>query len=267
MAGTWTRETHEALIASERVQQTAEALLEARGKLMPLPDLDPALQPASLHEAYAVQDAMAARLGPVGGWKIGASDPEAVPVFGPLPLRLGILPSVADLGGARRLRGVEAEIAFLLRKDLPMRAKPYAREEILGAIAGAHPVIEVLESAFTAPDEATHLAMIADLQMNGGLVYGPACEGWREQDIASEQLEIAVDGVVRWSGVGQNTSGPDLLRLLDYLVNEAQWRTGGLEVGQWITTGSWMGKLLAMEGSSVEVRFEHFGNVSCRFAD
>ncbi len=265
MAGTWTRQAHEALAASTRVQETAEVLLRARREGAPLPDLDPALQPASLYEAYAVQDAMAERLGPVGGWKIGAPSPDAVPVFGPLPLRLGILPSVTELGGARRLRGVEAEIAFLLRKDLPARDVRYSREEILGAIEGAHPVIEVLESAFTAPDEAAHLAVIADLQMNGGLVYGSAVEHWRAHDMASEQLEIVIDGVVRWNGVGRNTNGPDLLRLVEYLVNEAQWRTGGLEVGQWITTGSWMGKLLAMEHSSVEVRFEHFGNVSCRF--
>ncbi len=267
MSGMWTREAHAALVASERVQQTAEALLEARDKTAPLADLDPALQPASLHEAYAVQDAMAARLGPVGGWKIGAPNSQATPVFGPMPLRLGIVPSVAELKGARRLRGVEAEIAFLLRKDLPMRTAPYAREEILNAIRSAHPVIEVLESAFTAPDEAAHLAMVADLQMNGGLVYGQACDRWQEKDFASERVEVVIDGVVRWSGIGRNSNGPNLLRLVEYLVNEAQWRTGGLQVGQWITTGSWMGKLLAMQHSSVQVRFEHFGNVSCRFAD
>ncbi len=265
MAASWTREAHRALIESERIQQTAEVLLDARAGAKGLTGLDAALQPASLNEAYAVQDAMAARMGPIGGWKIGAPSPEATPMFGPMPLRNGFVKTGGEMKEPRRLRGVEAEIGFLLRRDLPARATPYSREEILGAIGSVHPVIEVLESAFVAPDEAGQLAMVADLQMNGGFVHGPACEAWQSIDIAAEELEVVIDGVVRWSGAGKNTNGPDLLRLVDFLVNDAQWRTGGLEVGQWITTGSWMGKLLAMRRSSVEVRFAHFGTVACRF--
>ncbi len=267
MAGTWTREAHGALKESERIQQTALVLLEAREKGKPLPDLDAALQPASLHEAYAVQDAMAERLGVIGGWKIGAPGPEATPMFGPIPLRFGVVSTGGEIKGERRLRGVEAEVAFLLRKDLPMREVPYSRDEVLEAIASAHPAIEVLESAFVAPDEAAQLAMVADLQMNGGLVYGPASKAWRENGFAGEKLEVVVDGVVRWDGVGKATNGPDLLRLMEFLANEGQFRTGGLQAGQWITTGSWMGKLLAMQRSSVEVRFERFGNVALKFAE
>lgn len=265
MAGSWTREMHEALIRSARIQEIAVLLLACRDG-HPIPDLDPALQPASLQEAYAVQDAMAERLGPMGGWKIGAPRSDAVPMFGPMPLPFGFIASGQQLPGKRgRLRGVEAEIGFLLRRDLPLRELPYSRDEILEAIGSVHPVIEVLESAFVAPDEAAHLAMVADLQMNGGFVYGPACPDWQSIDIESEQLEVVIDGVVRWEGVGRNTNGPDLLRLVEHLVNHGQFRTRGLQVGQWITTGSWMGKLLAHEQSSVEVRFRHFGTVAFSF--
>jgi 2-keto-4-pentenoate hydratase len=51
----------------------------------------------------------------------------------------------------RRLRGVEAEIAFLLGKDLPPRAAPHSREELVIAIASCHPAIELLESALLNP--------------------------------------------------------------------------------------------------------------------
>ena len=115
------------------------------------------------------------------------------------------------------------------------------------------------------PDEAAHLAMVADLQMNGGFVYGKPCPDWQKIDMASESLEVIVDGIVRWSGVGRNTNGPDLLRLVEYVVNDGQFRTGGLEVGQWITTGSWMGKMLCNARSTVEVRFEHFGVAAFSF--
>ncbi|RRA50158.1 2-keto-4-pentenoate hydratase [Acidipila sp. EB88] len=263
----WTTQAFQTLCDSERTQQTAQLLLEARHGLRPIHDLDPALLPASLEEAYAIQNAMASHLGPVGGWKIGAPRPDATPMFGPMPLGFGFLRSGEELPAKfSRFRGVEAEIGFLLRKDLPVRAERYTRQDILEAIASVHPVIEVLESAFIAPDEASHLAMVADLQMNGGFVHGPAVENWQQIDIASETLEVVVDGVIRWEGVGRNTNGPDLLRLLEYLANEGQFRTGGLQVGQWITTGSWMGKLLAHERSAVEVRFAHFGAVAMSFA-
>ena len=265
MEAAWTREAHMALKESERIQQTAFFLLDARRSGRPVPDLDPALQPATLAEAYAVQDAMLEMLGPAGGWKIGAPRPDAVPIFGPMALQFGIVPNGGTMGGRRHLRGVEAEVAFLLRKDLPVRGIRYERNEILEAIGSAHPVIEVLESAFAVPDQAAHLAMMADLQMNGGLVYGPACEGWREIDIAQEEVKVVIDGEVRWEGIGRNTNGADLLRLVEYLANEGQYRTGGLQAGQWITTGSWMGKLLCAGHASVSVAYKNFGSVAFSF--
>ena len=56
------------------------------------------------------------------------------------------------------------------------------------------------------------------------------------------------------------------MRLLPYLANEGAARTGGLKTGQWITTGSWTGGMLARPGSLVEVAFAHAGKVSLRFA-
>ena len=262
----WNRQAFEALKESTRIRETAQLLLDARHDMRPIIDLDPALQPATLDEAYAIQSAMAERHGPIGGWKVGAANPQATPMFGPMPLPFGFIASGEEMpSGQSRLRGIEAEIGFLVGKNLPMRKERYHRDEILNAIASVHPVIEVLESAFIAPDEATHLAMVADLQMNGGFVYGPSCKDWQQIDIASESLDVIIDGIVRWSGTGKNTNGPDLLRLVEYVVNDAQFRTGGLQVGQWITTGSWMGKLLCHSRSSVEVRFAHFGAVAFSF--
>jgi 2-keto-4-pentenoate hydratase len=78
-------------------------------------------------------------------------------------------------------------------------------------------------------------------------------------------VEVVVDGVVRLQGTASNSAGTDLLRLVTWLANEGSERTGGLRTGQWITTGSWSGKTLANAGSSVVVRFTHFGEVLVRF--
>jgi 2-keto-4-pentenoate hydratase len=243
--------------------QAVDLLLDARRTHQTLADLPPELQPADMAEVYFIQDTLASAYGPIGGYKIGAPNAEATPVFAPMPLAW-IAPSGSTLTTGR-YRGLEAEIAFLVGQDLPPRATPYTREEAIAAMASCHPVIEVLESAFTDPTQASRLASLADLQMHGGFVYGAAFPGWHTIDFNTESVTLAVDGVIRVERTGSNTSG-DLLRLLPWLANEGAARTGGLKSGQWITTGSWTGNTLATSSSAVTVDFSTAGHVDLRFA-
>jgi 2-keto-4-pentenoate hydratase len=186
-------------------------------------------------------------------------------MFAPMP-HAWIAASGSVLAGERwRYRGLEAEIAFLVGSDLPPRAQPYTREETLRAMASCHSAIEILESAFIDPPEATSLAKTADLQVHGGFVYGAALANWHSIDFTKEHVILVVDGVVRVERTGSNTSG-DLLRLLPWLANEGAARTGGLRKGQWITTGSWTGNTLASSRCAVEVLFSTAGRVDLRFA-
>jgi 2-keto-4-pentenoate hydratase len=252
-------------LQEDSIVNTTNALLDARRTGKPLADLPPALQPTSLDDAYAIQDRIAAAFGEIGGWKIGAPSPEATPMYAPMPAAW-IAPTGSLLAGERwRYCGLEAEIAFLVGRDLPPRAQPYSREEVLAAMASCHPVIEELEPAFTDPMQVPRLAMIADLQMHGGLIYGAAIANWHSLDFTKEKVVLAVDGIVRVERTGSNTSG-DLLRLLPWLANEGAARTGGLRQGQWITTGSWTGYTLASSHCPVEVLFSTAGRVDLRFA-
>jgi 2-keto-4-pentenoate hydratase len=244
------------------LQQTANLLLDARRTGNTLAELPAHLVPDGIAEVCFVQDLVAAAFGPVGGYKIGAPSPEATPAFAPMPAAW-IAPGGSRLATAR-YRGVEAEIAFLVGKDLPPSTTPYTRDEVLAAMASCHPAIEVLESAFTDPVLSTPGAQ-SDLQTHGGFVYGPAFEGWRSIDFSKENVVLSIDGVVRVERTGSNTSG-DLLRLLPYLANEGAARTGGLRAGQWITTGSWTGNTLATAGSTVEACFSSAGRVQMFFA-
>ena len=247
-----------------RIIDTANALLNARRTYTPIADLPANLQPQSVDQAYAIQDRVAAALGDVGGWKIGAPSADAMPMYAPMPLAW-IASAGSTLTGPRwRYRGLEAEIAFLIGSDLPQRAQPYMREEVLAAMASCHPAIEVLESAFTDPSQAAPLAKNADLQVHGGFIYGPAVAKWQTIDFTKEKVILAVDGIVRVERTGSNTAG-DLLRLLPWLANEGATRTGGLRKGQWITTGSWTGNTLAYARCTVEVEFATAGRVDLRF--
>ena len=241
----------------------ANMLLDARRTQGPLKELPQEFRPASLEEAYLVQDEMALAYGAIGGWKVGAPSAEATPGFAPMP----VVWTAANGAEIRALqyRGLEAEVAFLLGKDLPGRATAYTREEIAEAIASCHPAIEVLDSGFSDPMQVDRWSMIADLQMHGAFLYGPACPQWKEVDFTKESVTLSIDGVVRVEKTGSNTSG-DLLRLLPWLASEGAWRTGGLRAGQWITTGSWTGNVQAPVRSSVDVQFSTLGRVGVRFA-
>lgn len=252
--------------------QTVEVLLAARRTNTPLADLSPELVPLDIPEVSFVQDAVAAAFGPIGGYKIGAPTPEATPLFAPMPAAW-IAPSDSTLSGPRyRYRGLEAEIAFLVGNDLPPRATPYTREEALAAMASCHPVIEVLESAFIDPLQATKLAYLADLQMHGGFVFGPAIQApggskndWQSIDFTAETVTLSVDGVLRVQRTGSNTSG-DFFKLIPWLANHGAARTGGLKAGQWITTGSWTGATPATANSVVNVHFSTVGSVNLYYA-
>jgi 2-keto-4-pentenoate hydratase len=251
-------------IERQRLHQAAEMLLEARRTLQPMDELPPALRPKTLEEAYFIQDVMLQALGKAGGWKVGAPAPDAMPLCAPMPI-VGFAGSGERIAKQyRRMRGVEAEIAFLLGKDLPPRAAPYSRQELVNAIASGHPAIELLESALLDPETADRLTAIADLQSNGGFVAGPPISGWADFNFAGETAEMCVDGFVRVEN-GKNAAGGDLLRLVLWLANDAQSRTGGLLAGQWITTGSWTGKILADGGSVALARFPQLGEVTIRF--
>ena len=249
----------------QQLMDAANLLLDARRTHTPIADLPLELQPTSLEEVARIHREMILAYGEIGGWKIGAGSPEATPFFAPMP-RAWMAASGAILSGPSfRYRVLEAEIAFLLGADLPLRATPYTREEVVAAIASCHPIIEELESGLTDPKTANHLSALADLQMHGGFIYGPAYANWKSIDFTKETVTLAIDGAVRVERTGSNTSG-DLMRLLPYLANEGAARTDGLKAGQWITTGSWTGNTPALPGSQAEASFAHAGRVTLRFA-
>jgi 2-keto-4-pentenoate hydratase len=252
---------------NNRMRQASELLLAARRDSQPIENLPEELRPRTLDEAYVLQNIIGESLGPIGGWKVGAPSPDATPLYAPMPLLGGFAHSGQTLSEShRRYRGVEAEIAFHLGKDLPVREQPYSREEIIHAIAGAHPAIELMEPAFLNPDTVDRLSMIGDLQMNGGFAYGAPFAEWQSANLTKESVVVTIDGVVRFEGTASNPAGTDLLRFVTWLANEGRHRTGGLKAGEWITTGSWCGKFNATSGSEARVTFSSFGTVQVYFA-
>src|SRR5262249_802069 len=148
----------------KELMTAAGMLLDARMSNKPIDDLPDAVRPKTLEEAYFSQDRIALAYGEIGGWRVGAPTDDAAAVVAPMPLAW-VGSNNGHVGGKDRFRGVEAEIAFQMGKELPPRDEPYSRDEVVAAIGSCHPAIEVIESGLTDPLKAEKLSMIADLQM------------------------------------------------------------------------------------------------------
>jgi len=223
------------------------------------------VQPESRGEAYAIQDATLAAIGPVGGWKVSARAPGLEPACAPLPAE-GLLPDGARLKGpAWRLRGIEAEIGFQLGAGLPPRAAPYTLDDLAHAVESVLPVIEIVETRLDDWFGADAHAQLADLLSHGALVLGrrqPFTPAWF--DLARAEATLQFDGQTVAHTVGEHPS-PDAGALLVWLANHCATRGAGLKAGQIVTSGSCTGMLFASAGTAVRLDIGALAPVAVSF--
>lgn len=247
---------------SDAARQFADLLIAARADLgKRLAGLPAPLIPADIQAAYAVQHLVAATLGPIGGWKVGA--PGGSRVCGALPAS-GVQPSPARLSAAQNpYRGIEAEVAFRMASNLPPRATPYTRAEVVAAIGTMHPAIEVLETRFLDPDSFDLLTNLADIQSHGGFIYGPGTLHWHGIDMTAMKCAQFVGGVLAKDKTGYPFG--DILDMMEWLANVGSVWAGGLQAGQFVTCGSWTGKQCVAADAAVRVSFTGLGAVDLRY--
>ncbi len=248
----------------DRHADTAALLLSAwRDPTQKIIAFPAVLAPKDEAGAYHVQRRVAEGLGPIGGWKVGASGPTAPPTCAPMPAA-GIHPSPSRVtGSGTSLRGVEAEIAFRLGADLPPRTEPYGRAEVIAAISYCLPAIEVLDSRFTDPDAQDKWALMADLSIHAGFVFGAPAADWQGIDFTRETVRVLVDG----QEIKTATANPagDMIRLIQWLADAGTHWAGGLKAGQYVTCGSWTGKDFVGVSAQVQVEFAHAGSATVEF--
>lgn len=249
-------------MTDDRATRAATLLLEARQSGRGLAGFPAECQPRSVADCYAIQDAVARRLGPIAAWKTGAPAPDAEPSYAPI---FTVTPSPARFPAEeQRLFGIEAEFAFRFGKSLPPRGTPYSREEVVAAIASMHPVIELVDSRFADWRQVDALAKLADNQSNGALVYGPSIPNWQEvRELVKPPVTITFDGVA--AGGTKGNSGGDPLRLVTELVNYCARSSVGLQEGAFVTSGSITGVDFAGPGASVVADFGRLGAVRLDF--
>jgi 2-keto-4-pentenoate hydratase len=250
-------------MVDDRASRAATLLVEARNSGKGLAELPTECRPRNEAEAYAIQDAVAERAGPIKGWKTGAPGPDAEAAYAPI---FTVIPGPGTFPATtQRLFGIEAEVAFRLARDLPKRDKPYSRDDVVAAIASMHPAIELVDTRFADFPRIDGMSKLADNQSNAALIYGPAVPGWQDLglDLGRLPIKVTFDGKLAAETTGN--SGGDPLRLLTALANHCTTRTGGLREGDMITTGSITGVAFAKPGAVVVGDFGRLGTVRLEF--
>jgi len=238
------------------IERATILLAEARRTGQPAAVFHPG--PASPEEAYAVQDRIAAMLGPVGGWKVGARTPDGFPSAAPLLQDLIQTSPAAWPKHVFHLRGVEAEVAFKIGRDIPAGAGPVDEATAFAAVESVHAAIEIVDTRLDNWKDADPLWQLADNQSNAGLVYDPDGIPFHGQDFTHAPVRLTVDGHLMVEQRGGNTGG-DPRRLLWWMIDHAVTRRGGLTAGTMITTGSYTGMIFVEAGARVEAEFSGLG--------
>jgi 2-keto-4-pentenoate hydratase len=242
---------------TQKASQAAELLLAVRADpSRALAELPEALRPADRAEAYAVQRLVASGFDGIGGWKVGPFGDTDEPACSPLPAAVVVAsPSRCDSAGRQNF--IEAEVSFTIGCDLPPRAEPYGREEIIAAMATAHPTIELLQSRYSDLDAVQPLSALADCQSHFALIVGPGRGDWHGIDFDAEVVEQYVDG--KLAATRQGNPAGDMVRLVQWLANTGSVWAGGLKAGQVVTCGSWTGKSLVGANADMRVHFPSLG--------
>lgn len=218
--------------------------------------------PSTRADTYRVHDLLIEALGQPCGWKVGRSKTETEPYCAPLPAsrRLDDGATYRAPGGVARL---EAELGLRLGRDVPASSGPLDRETCLGLIDAVVPSIEIIETRLAASAAQDPEWKLADLQGNGGVVFGPALP-WKGQ--ALDQVPL----VLGFAGERRSSTAPhpfgDPLGLFCWTVNTLIARGIPMRKGEVVINGSFCGIVEVPAGTRFVATFPQHGEVSVAVA-
>jgi len=245
-----------------RVEEIAEALLAAHRDRRAFV-AQAATGPATLDEAYAIQDVVARKLH--GGrrpetWKVGAPSANVEPTATPL---FTVLDSPAAWTEAPTVElTIEAEVGFVLARDLaPAEVHTVPLDEAFDFVCAT---IEICDARLANYRDAPTLWKLADSQVNAGLVVGSGRPYEEVENYATVRCEVEVNGRVAFDGTGTHALGDPRVLLRWWLQHAAQ--RARLLAGDIVTTGTWCGMVEAPAGATIVARMHGIGEARVDFA-
>ena len=158
--------------------------------------------------------------------------------------------------------GVEGEVAFVFRRDLPARAAAlFARRGCRGG--GCLRGDRGGDSRYAESDAVSNLEKLADCISNGAFVHAAPTGDWRGLELGKLKVTLTVNGAPVLEQVGGHPTG-DPLGVAVVLVNMMR-EQGGVRAGQFVTCGSCTGLRYLKPGDVCGVRFEGLGDAEVTF--
>ncbi|MCB1492204.1 MAG: hypothetical protein KDJ77_10475 [Rhodobiaceae bacterium] len=229
----------------------------AGGHLDRLPD---GCSPATVAEALAVQEYVVANSGQtVAGWKLARMDDTVC--WGTIYAR-DLLDAPARVPAARfPVMGVEAEIAYRFRTDLPRGDEPLSEDRV-AALLEPVPAFEIVDSRFSDYKGTPVLDRMCDRMSNGALVVGR----WQApvpEDFAEMVVRLDRDGKPLFEGAGSHVRKDPLIPALEFIADQHAHRD--FRAGQFLTTGTFTGLIFGHAGESYAADFGGRAEVTLEF--
>ncbi len=254
-----------------QIVEAVQMLKHAFSIGMTLERLPAECRPKTLADAYIVQAAFVRDLEiDPAGWKIGCTSAAARAILkadGPFAGR--ILAPRCFAGGTAipndsyPMRGIEAEFAFALAKDLKPRKRAYSLAEVLAAVEDLYPAIEIVDSRYQDWSKVTLPEIVCDLGANGALIVGAPAKNWRRRDLAKHEVTVRAGRKIVGRGTGRDALG-NPLEALRWLANNPAVPEG-LQAGEIVSTGTCTGLYRANPGDKIVADFGAFGTVEVKF--
>lgn len=250
----------------------AAALVSARRDRRAL-DAFPGPMPASMAEAYRIQDAgISIWDDDVAGWKIGLVGAhlrdalKAERLAGPIFSRDV---RTAEPGAAVEFpvfsggfAAVEGEFVFRMGADAPAGKTNWTDDEAAALVEAVHIGVETAGSPMRMINDLGPTVVSSDFGNNFGVIVGGAIDNWRAR-MDGIEVSTEIEGQVVGTGGALALPGGPLAGLCFLLTHLAE-RGRPLRKGQLVSSGAITGVHDILAGQSSVIAFEGCGAIACR---
>jgi 2-keto-4-pentenoate hydratase len=263
------------MIDQAKVTRIARHIVDAHAGRRPFRRLEGELAPASLEEAYVVQDEVhrlfrEAGWGELAGHKIALTSRAVQELCGvDQPAGGGIFartvhrsPATVRLSDFMHL-GLEFELAVRLGEDLPAGGAPYTRARVADAVASCMAAFELIEDRGADYGDLDAASILTDKCWCGGVVLGTEVADWRHLDLAATPVALIWNGDLIDEGVAGDAMGHPF-EALAWLANLLAGRGRGMKAGEIVITGSALRTRFPAAGDEVTYRIEGLGETTVR---
>lgn len=259
---------------NQRVLNAAAELYRQHQAGEPASALDESLAPATIEEAYAVQEAFIKENERAGleivGWKValtssvmqelvGIGEPTAGAIFSS---RVHTSPATLHANQYVNL-GVESEIAVRIKDDMTGEHAPYDRSSVRKFVAACMPATELVDDRRWDYKAIRATDLVADNSFSYGCVLGPAHPNWEELTLEG----LAGKMIINQATVGEGHGGDALghpCEPVAWLANHLLARGRMLRADDIVLTGSIVATRWLNAGDTMTTVIEELGEAELR---